>query len=125
MKKCFTSFPRSPAAKVYAMLEIDNLKLILNGHPILKGVNLEVKKGEIHTILGANGAGKSSLAYCLMGSEGYHPQEGTIRFSGKDINNLSITERARMGLTLAWQEAARFEGLIARVYLSLGIKRGG
>ena len=63
-----------------SMLEVTNLRLTLNGHPILKGINLEVKKDEIHTILGVNGAGKSSLAYCLMGSEGYRPQEGTIKF---------------------------------------------
>ncbi len=104
------------------MLEVKNLRLTLNGHPILRGINLEVKKGEIHTILGMNGAGKSSLAYSLMGSEGYRPQEGRIRFLGKDINNLSITDRARMGLTLAWQESARFEGLSAREYLSLGTR---
>ncbi|MBU4310040.1 ABC transporter ATP-binding protein [bacterium] len=103
------------------MLEVKNLRLTLNGHPVLRGINLVVKKGEIHTILGVNGAGKSSLAYCLMGSEGYRPQEGIIKFLGKDITNLSITERARMGLTLAWQESARFEGLSAREYLSLGI----
>jgi len=102
------------------MLEVKNLKLIVNGYPILRGINLEIKRGEIHTILGVNGAGKSSLAYCLMGSEGYRPQGGRIRFLGKDITNLSITERARMGLTLAWQESARFEGLLAREYLSLG-----
>ena len=104
------------------MLGIKGLKLTLNGHPILRGINLEVKKGEIHTILGLNGAGKSSLAYCLMGSEGYKPQEGRIRFLGKDITNLSISQRARMGLTLAWQESARFEGLSAREYLSLGMR---
>jgi len=103
------------------MLEVKNLKLIVNGHPLLRGLNLVVKKGEIHTILGVNGAGKSSLAYCLMGSEGYRSQGGRIRFLGKDVTNLSITERARMGLTLAWQESARFEGLLAREYLSLGI----
>ena len=102
------------------MLEVKNLKLTVNGHPLLRGINLVVKKGEIHTILGVNGAGKSSLAYCLMGSEGYRPQGGRIRFLGKDVTNLSITERARMGLTLAWQESARFEGLLAREYLSLG-----
>lgn len=103
------------------MLEVKNLKLTLNGHPILRGINLEVRKGEIHAILGVNGAGKSSLAYSLMGSEGYRPQEGRIRFLEKDINNLSITDRARMGLTLAWQESARFEGLLAKEYLSLGM----
>ncbi len=104
------------------MLEVKDLRLTLNGNPILREINLEVRKGEIHTILGVNGAGKSSLAYCLMGSEGYRPQKGEIRFLGKDITGLSISERARMGLTLAWQESARFEGLSAREYLSLGME---
>lgn len=83
------------------MLEVKNLKLIVNGYPILRGINLEIKRGEIHTILGVNGAGKSSLAYCLMGSEGYRPQEGIIKFLGKEITDLSISQRAKMGLTLA------------------------
>jgi len=103
------------------MLEIKGLRLTLNGHPILRGINLEIKRGEIHTILGVNGAGKSSLAYCLMGSEGYRPQEGIIKFLGKEITDLSISQRAKLGLTLAWQESARFEGLSAREYLSLGM----
>jgi len=103
------------------MLEVKNLKLTVNGYPILRGINLEIKRGEIHTILGVNGAGKSSLAYCLMGNEGYRPQEGIIKFLGKEITDLSISQRAKMGLTLAWQESARFEGLSAREYLSLGI----
>ena len=56
-----------------------------------------------------------------MGSEGYRPQKGKIRFLEKDIIDLSISQRARMGLTLAWQESARFEGLSTREYLSLGM----
>lgn len=103
------------------MLEVEDLRLTQNGYPILRGINLEVREGEIHAILGVNGAGKTTLAYTIMGSGGYRPDRGRVTFLGEDITNYSIPQRARLGLTLAWQEAARFEGLTAREYLSLGM----
>ena len=103
-----------------SLLKIENLSLRRNGRDILKNVNLTIKPGEIHGLLGLNGSGKSSLAYTLMGCSGYEPDEGRILFDGKDITNSSITERARAGLTLAWQEPARFEGLPTGAYLALG-----
>lgn len=103
------------------MLEVEKLSLTQNGYPILRGINLRVREGEIHTILGVNGAGKTTLAYTIMGSGGYRPDRGRITFLGKDITNYSIPQRAKLGLTLAWQEAARFEGLTTREYLSLGM----
>lgn len=93
------------------LLRVENLSLKRNGRYILKQVNLTVRRGEIHGIIGLNGAGKSSLAYTIMGCFDYRPDEGRILFEGKDITHLSITERARLGITLAWQEPARFEGL--------------
>lgn len=104
------------------ILNINDLNLKRNGHDILWKVNLKIKKGEIHGLLGINGSGKSSLAYALMGCEGYEPDTGQIEFDGKDITHLSITERARLGLTLAWQEPARFEGLPVGAYLAAGIE---
>ncbi len=104
------------------LLKVENLSLKRNGRFILRQVNLTVRQGEIHGILGLNGAGKSSLAYAIMGCADYRPQEGRIWFDGQDITNLSITERARLGITLAWQEPARFEGLRVSTYLSLGMK---
>lgn len=99
------------------MLEVKGLKLRLNGKPIINGLNLEVKKGKIHGLLGVNGTGKTTLANLLMGIG--CPDEGSIIFEGRDITKCTISERARMGITLAWQEPARFEGLSIKEYLKL------
>jgi len=93
-----------------------------DGKKILRGVNLEVGDREIHSIIGANGAGKSTLAYTLMGLQGYEHEEGSLTFDEEDITKLSISERAKKGITLAWQEPARFEGLKVRDYLAIGAK---
>lgn len=105
------------------LLQVENLSLKRNGRYILRQVNLSVRRGEIHGILGLNGAGKSSLAYAIMGCSDYTPDEGRILFEGRDITQLSITDRARLGITLAWQEPARFEGLRVSTYLSLGMDK--
>jgi Fe-S cluster assembly ATP-binding protein len=102
------------------ILRVENLWLRRDGHEILRGVNLELFPGQVHALLGLNGSGKSSLAYTLMGCEGYTPDSGRILFDGHDLHGLSITERARMGVTLAWQEPARFEGIPVGKYVSLG-----
>jgi len=99
------------------MLEVKCLKLTLNGKPIINGLNLEVKEAKIHGLLGMNGAGKTSLANLIMGIS--YPDEGSIIFEERDITRCTISERAKMGLTLAWQEPARFEGLSIREYLRL------
>jgi len=104
------------------LLHVENLSLKREGHDILYRVNLAVRPGEVHGLLGLNGSGKSSLAYALMGCAGYAPDEGRIWFAGQDITHLPIAERARLGLTLAWQEPARFEGLPVGAYLALGAK---
>lgn len=75
--------------------------------------------GEIHALLGANGSGKSSLAYAIMGCEGYRPSGGEIAFQDRSIDDLPMHERAKQGITLAWQEPARFEGLSVRDYLRI------
>jgi Fe-S cluster assembly ATP-binding protein len=85
----------------------------------LSSLNLTIGEQEIHALLGANGAGKSTLAYLLMGCEGYLPAGGTVRFAGTDLIPLSMHERAALGLTMAWQEPARFEGVTVREYLTL------
>ena len=99
------------------MLEIKHLKLTLNGKPLINELNLEVKEGKIHGLLGVNGAGKTSLANLIMGTS--YPDEGSIIFEGRDITRFTISQRAKMGITLAWQEPARFEGLSIREYLGL------
>jgi Fe-S cluster assembly ATP-binding protein len=102
------------------ILRVEDLWLRRNGREILRGVNLEAHPGQVHVLLGLNGSGKSSLAYAIMGCEGYTPDAGRIVFDGRDLAGLSITERARMGITLAWQEPARFEGIPIGKYVSLG-----
>lgn len=105
-----------------ALLQVENLYLQRQGQKILQGVNLTIAPGQVYGLLGRNGSGKSSLAYTLMGCAGYAPSAGRILFNGQDITQLSITERARLGLTLAWQDPARFEGLKVKEYLALGMK---
>jgi len=100
-------------------LQIEKLNLALNGQPILRDLNLEIRRGEVHSILGMNGTGKSTLAYAIMGLGGYQPQSGRIVFNGEDITHLSVSERAQRGITLAWQEPARFEGLTVAEYLRI------
>lgn len=104
-----------------SILEIQELSLKRAERQILNQINLAIYPGEVHALLGLNGSGKSSLAYTMMGCEGYTPDQGRIFFEGKDITHLSITERARLGITLAWQEPARFEGIPVGKYVGLGV----
>ena len=98
------------------MLEIRDLTIVRDGIPIVKNINLDVRRNEIHVLLGTNGSGKTTLA---MGIMGIYPVEGSILLDGKDITHLSVWERARKGITLAFQEPARFEGLLVKDYLLL------
>ena len=85
-------------------LKISNLHATLeNGTEILKGVNLEIPAGEIHAIMGPNGSGKSTLSKVIAGHESYMPTAGTITMDGKDISEMSIDERSRAGIFLAFQ----------------------
>ncbi len=104
------------------LLLIENLSLRRNGRDILRGVNLTMHAGQVHALLGLNGSGKSSLAHVIMGCEGYTPDVGQILFGGHDLAGLSITQRARLGITLAWQEPARFEGLPSGKYIGVGVR---
>jgi Fe-S cluster assembly ATP-binding protein len=103
------------------VLRVIDLHLKRDDREILRGVNLFVEQGTVHAILGLNGSGKSTLAYCLMGSANYAADSGEIWLEGEEITHLGITERAQRGLTLAWQEPARFEGLSVGRYISLGM----
>jgi Fe-S cluster assembly ATP-binding protein len=104
------------------MLVLQNLRLKLNGNAIIDDLNLEVKPGEIHVILGENGTGKTTIAYLVMGVNNYKPTGGKMLFEGKDIAPLSVSQRAKMGISLAWQEPVRIEGLTVRDYLMLSSK---
>ena len=102
------------------ILDIRDLTFTVGDQKILNRLDLAIHPREIHALLGANGSGKTTLAYLLMGCEGYVPMAGTVLFNGADLLRLKMHERAKLGLTLAWQEPARFEGLTIREYLSLG-----
>ncbi|TVR80234.1 MAG: Fe-S cluster assembly ATPase SufC [Chitinophagaceae bacterium] len=93
------------------MLEIKDLKASINGKDILKGLNLNVKKGEIHAIMGPNGSGKSTLASVLAGKEEFEVEGGTIQFNGKDLFELEPEERAREGVFLAFQYPVEIPGV--------------
>lgn len=86
-----------------ASLKIDNLHVSVEGLPILRGVSLEIRQGEIHALMGPNGSGKSTLAYTLIGHPKYEITQGTIEIDGKPLNELDACERARLGLFLAFQ----------------------
>jgi Fe-S cluster assembly ATP-binding protein len=102
------------------LLDIRNLTFAADNQKILDRLDLTIHPREIHALLGANGSGKTTLAYVLMGCESYVPSGGRVVFNGTDLLPLKMYERARLGLTLAWQEPARFEGVTVREYLSLG-----
>jgi Fe-S cluster assembly ATP-binding protein len=100
------------------ILETDKLSLSLNGKPILNDLSIDFWEGHVHAVVGPNGAGKSTLAATIMGLSGYREIGGDIRFQGESIIDLGLDERARRGITLAWQEPARFEGLSVERYVA-------
>ena len=93
------------------MLSIKGLKAEINGKPILKGLNLEVKAGEVHAIMGPNGSGKSTLASVLAGREEYEVTAGSAVFKGLDLLDLAPEERAGEGVFLAFQYPVEIPGV--------------
>jgi len=101
------------------LIEIKKLTFRAGDKKILDDFSMTIEASEVHALLGTNGTGKSTLAYLVMGCEGYRPESGEILFEGQEINNLKIHERAKLGITMAWQEPVRFEGISVRDYLML------
>jgi len=93
------------------MLSIKNLRASVEGKEILKGLNLEVKAGEVHAIMGPNGSGKSTLAAALTGKDNYEITDGEVLFDGKDLLELSPEDRAREGIFLAFQYPVEIPGV--------------
>jgi Fe-S cluster assembly ATP-binding protein len=93
------------------MLSIKNLHANIEGKEILKGINLEVKAGEVHAIMGPNGSGKSSLASVLAGRENYEVTEGEVWLDGKNVLDMKPEERAREGVFLAFQYPVEIPGV--------------
>jgi Fe-S cluster assembly ATP-binding protein len=99
------------------MLKITNLHANIDGKEILKGLNLEVKAGEVHAIMGPNGSGKSTLANVLAGREEYEVTEGSVTYQGADLLELSPEERAWKGIFLAFQYPVEIPGVSNMTFL--------
>ncbi len=93
------------------MLKIHNLHVAVGGEEIIKGLNLEVRAGQMHAIMGPNGSGKSTLGYALAGRDGYEVTAGTIEFEGRNLLELNVEERAAAGLFLALQYPVEIPGV--------------
>ena len=93
------------------ILNIDNLKVSIDNKIILDGFSLTIKSGEIHALMGSNGTGKSTLSKVIMGDDNYKILEGKIFFDGKLINDLTVDERARLGIFLGMQMPLEIEGV--------------
>jgi Fe-S cluster assembly ATP-binding protein len=103
------------------MLSIKNLHAGIEEKNILKGINLDIKPGEVHAIMGPNGSGKSTLASVLAGREQYEVTEGTVEFLGKDLLELSPEERAGEGLFLAFQYPVEIPGLTTTNFIKTAV----
>jgi Fe-S cluster assembly ATP-binding protein len=103
------------------LLEIKELKAGIKGKEILKGINLKIKKGEIHAIMGLNGSGKSTLANVLMGHPAYQIKKGKIKFNGKNLLKMSTDERAKEGIFLAFQHPSEIAGIKNSVFIKTAL----
>lgn len=103
------------------MLFIKNLHANIEGKEILKGIDLEIKSGEVHAIMGPNGSGKSTLANVLAGNEGYEVTKGEIFFAGKNLLELDPEDRAREGVFLAFQYPVEIPGVSNATFLKTAI----
>ena len=93
------------------MLEIKNLNVEVNNKKILNDFNIEIKEGTIHAIMGPNGVGKSTLSRVIMGDKKYNILKGKILYNGKDITNMEVDERARLGIFMAMQNPISIDGV--------------
>ena len=103
------------------MLKIENLHAEVEGKAILKGLNLNVKPGEIHAIMGPNGAGKSTLASVIAGKEDYEVTQGIIELDGEDISELDPDERAHAGIFLSFQYPVEIPGVTVTNFIKTAI----
>lgn len=107
------------------IVEVKDVSLSFEEHQILHNLTIDFWEGHIHAVVGPNGAGKSTLAHTIMGLPDYRAHTGDILFNGKSIKQLSIDERAKLGITLAWQEPARFNGIEVREFIRRAAEKSG
>ena len=105
------------------MLKIKNLQASVEDTKILKGLNLEVKSGEVHAIMGPNGSGKSTLASVIAGREDYDVTDGEINFQGTDLGELGPEERAREGIFLAFQYPVEIPGVSTTNFMKTAVNQ--
>lgn len=106
-------------------LNVKEVTLKFDGKRVLDRVSMDFRSGRTYAIVGPNGAGKSTLANVMMGLPGYRDHEGDIQIDGASLRDCTVDERARKGLTLAWQEPARFLGLSVHRFVSAGARENG
>jgi len=104
------------------LLEIDDLHVSVDGKEIVKGLNLKIKRGEVHAVMGPNASGKSTLANTIMGHPNYRVTQGRLLFKGDDIAELTTDERARRGLFLAFQYPKAIPGVTVVNFLRTALK---
>jgi len=107
------------------LLKIENLHVAIEGKLILKGVDLEIGEGEIHALFGPNGSGKSTLAMAIIGYPSCEIVSGRIIFDGEDITEKPINERARMGISIAFQNPPKLYGIKLKDLLAKIASRNG
>ena len=103
------------------MLKITDLHAQIDEKSILKGINLDIKAGEVHAIMGPNGSGKSTLASVIAGKEEYEVEKGEIKLEGQNIDELSVEERAHKGIFLSFQSPVEIPGVTVTNFIKTSL----
>ena len=106
-----------------SVLKISDLHVSVGTTPILNGVNMEIRQGEVHALMGPNGSGKSTLAYALAGHPNYNVTEGSIEIDGVNVTEMEADERARLGMFLAFQYPVVIPGVKVADFLRHAVSK--